>query len=336
MVVEASQGLLVGLRRMGETTTRMMTPSLVVRSTVMPSLIVLNFAMLGLGACASRPAVSVVEDEPATEPGAAPVQQYQEQPVPEGDWRPHWLARCAPPERLPTPVETCLAESRSLLRMGVGSDAIMELELCLAEQGVFGQLLLTLAQLYVLAGQGEPELLPTDGPAADVGDWSRNQERLLGRAEALLAEAGQLRLDDAVVDYLLADAARARAAFAAADSLFDAALGKCSRQRSIQLLRVYQQLNNNPARLQSDVVPEYPAAANRAGISGDVVLDLLIDPRGRPVQFVTVASPDADLTAAAVQAVRSAEFAPAKVGKYPIWSWLRLSTRFALSGSGAS
>ena len=326
MVVEASRGLLVGLRRVGSIIARMMVLSLVV----------LNLAMLSLGACASRQAVSVAADEPAPEPGAAPVQLYQEHPAPEGDWRPHWLARCAPPERLPTPVETCLAESRSLLRMGVGSDAIMELELCLVDEGVFGQLLLTLAQLYVLAGQGEPELLPTDGPAADVGDWSRNQDRLLGRAEELLAEAAQLRPDDAVVDYLLADAARARAAFAAADSLFDTALGKCSGPRSIQLLRVYQQLNNNPARLQSDVVPEYPAAANRAGISGDVVLDILIDPRGRPVQFVTVASPDADLTAAAVRAVRSAEFAPARVGKYPIWSWLRLSTRFALSSGGAS
>ena len=67
-----------------------------------------------------------------------------------------------------------------------------------------------------------------------------------------------------------------------------------------------------------------------ARITGVVTLDLLLDPDGRPRQTVTVASPDPALTAAAEEVFRAAVYDPARLGKYPVWSWLRVSTHFAL------
>jgi hypothetical protein len=60
-------------------------------------------------------------------------------------------------------------------------------------------------------------------------------------------------------------------------------------------------------------------------------LDLLISPAGRVVQTITVSSPDRRLTALSEAALRRASFAPSKLGKYPIWSWIRIPTSFTLT-----
>ncbi len=237
---------------------------------------------------------------------------------------------------MPPAAEDALAESTELLGEWEGSDAIMVLELYLQEHDSEGLLLLALAQFYVLAGQGMPQLLPREGPAADVGDWSRNQARLLARAESLLQEAALLRPDDSAVEYLLADVARARGDTLTAQRTFQAGLHKCTLTRSFEILRHFQALNLHAARGLEQVTPVYPEQAWREGIQGEVMLDLLISPAGTVMQIEVLASPSLSLTAAAAAALRPARFAPARVGKYPIWSWFRVPVRFSVEEAAPS
>ena len=51
-------------------------------------------------------------------------------------------------------------------------------------------LIFLLAQIYVMAGQGEPHCQPLSGPAAPTGDWPRDQARWLERADLLLVSDG--------------------------------------------------------------------------------------------------------------------------------------------------
>jgi TonB family protein len=284
--------------------------------------------LLALGAGCAGPSVQRRPVPPAEPP---PGEYWREVPGPDGPWRPHLLSRCEDlRERPPAAVDRSLAVCADLYRAGEGSDAIAELELLLRTHPDEGLVLLTLGQLYLMAGQGEPELMPSEGPARDVGDWDRNQERLLARAEALLREAGRRRPDDGAVDYLLADVARARGDLEAAARLVDVGAAKCTLPASLRILKVYQGLFERPARLEQSVAPDYPLAAREAGLAGEVVLDLLISPRGAVVQLVPVASPGEELTRAAAAALSTARFTPARVGKYPVWSWLRVPTRFSL------
>ena len=163
-----------------------------------------------------------------------------------------------------------------------------------------------------------------------MGDWARNQARLLTRAESLLQEAALLRPDDSAVEYLLADVARARGDTLTAQRTFQAGLHKCTLTRSFEILRHFQVLNLYAARGLERVAPVYPEEALREGVQGEVVLDLLISPAGNVMQVEIVASPSPSFTAAAAAAMRPARFAPARVGKYPIWSWFRVPVRFCV------
>jgi len=130
------------------------------------------------GACAPAPQP---RETALPSPPTPEVSQWQEEPVPDGAWRPYLLKRCRQVDGMAPAAEQALAESTELLGEWEGSDAIMVLELYLQEHDREGLILLALAQFYVLAGQGTPQLLPREGPAADVGDWPRNQARLLAR-----------------------------------------------------------------------------------------------------------------------------------------------------------
>jgi TonB family protein len=279
-----------------------------------------------LAACAPAP---VPESAPApAAPG--PAEELDEKPVPDGNWREHRLAGCAEDVDVPTRVERYLGLCSEYFRDGSGSDAMIEMEMGLAAGHRHSLMLLTLGQLYLMAGQGQPELLPAEGPAADTGDWDRNQERLLRRARQLLEEARKTRPDDAAVDYLLADVHRAAGDAAAAERAMAAGLGKCTGGRSFRILRQYQLLNRYPAKYAGGPSPVYPPAAARDGVAGDVVLDLLLDPRGAVRQVVVVESPSGSLAEAAARSLRAGEFEVARIGKYPVWSWLRVTTAFNL------
>lgn len=211
-----------------------------------------------------------------------------------------------------------------------GSDAIMELEICLQGQPRDGLLLVTLGQMYLLGARGERALVPREGPAAATRQWSRTRERLLARAEWLLREAQTVRPDDGSVEYLMSDLQSARGDTAAAALSLAEGTRKCLLPRSLEILRRYQGLQGRPARLVSRVVPDYPEAAGREGKSGQVDLDLLINPAGLVVQTVILSSPDPRLTAAASAALRAARFEPARLGEYPVWAWLRVPVPFTI------
>ncbi len=259
--------------------------------------------------------------------------EFNEVPGPDADFRPHLLSGCQRDADVPMSVERYLGLSSEFFRDGSGSDGMIELEMGLAGGLRHPLMLLTLGQQYLMAGQGDPALLPVEGPAADVGDWPRNQKRLLGRARELLLECLEKRPNDAAVDYLLADVARAEEKFDEAAEWVWRGEQKCTGGRSFRILKGYQLLYDYPPKYLGGVGPEYPAAALEAAITGDVVLDLLLDPRGSVRQAVVVESPSPDLTQAAENSLEQGVFEAARIGKYPIWSWLRVRTAFHLEGS---
>jgi len=259
-------------------------------------------------------------------------EDLRETPVPEGKWRAHRLAECREDTDVPQVVERYLGICSEYFREGSGSDGMIEMELGIEEGHRHSLMLLTLGQLYLMAGQGDPDLLPVEGPAADVGDWGRNRTRLLRRAAGLLQEAAETRLDDAAVDYLLADVARARGDQARAAELGASGMLKCTGGRSFGILWQYQKLNNYSPRYLGGSSPEFPQAALNKGVEGDVILDILLSPAGEVRQFAVVESPGESLTRAAEASLRKGRFEAARVGKYPIWSWLRVTTAFNLEG----
>lgn len=301
-----------------------------IRNTVVrlvSALTVLLIVALAQPGCGPRPGAHT----------AAPIRasmeatQLEETPAPREGWRGHRLEHCAPDRPAPQDIEALLAVSAELYGEGSGSDGMIELEMALAEGKRHPLLLLVLGQLYLMAGQGEPALLPSEGPAADSGDWATNKPRLLKRAEDLLHESGESLTDDAAVDYLLADVARAAGRLTEADALVIRGWDKCTGGRSFGILRGYQQLGRYPAKVTAAGSPEYPSDAVTRGVSGTVTLDVLLDPAGEVRQVVTVTSPDPALTTAAAAVFRAASYEAARVGKYPVWAWLRVSTSFALA-----
>lgn len=267
------------------------------------------------------------------EPALGPVDfvgSLHETPAPDGAWRGHHLKECQVAQDVPRRVENLLALSAQFFREGSGSDGMIELEMALEEGVRHGLIDLTLAQLYLLAGQGEPALLPNDGPAADVGNWKQNKKRLLNRARTLLYRAQAAMPHDGIVDHLLADVARAENQVDLAADFSAQAQGKCMGGRTMTILRQYQQLNRYPARFLGGAVVEYSEDALARGVSGDVTLDLLLDPSAQIRQAVVLDSPDAALTRSALKALRESNFEAARVGKYPVWAWLQVTIAFNL------
>lgn len=294
---------------------------------------VLLTILVAAAGCATAPAPPApATAPPAVEPVAAAPADLSEVPAPPGAWREHRLARCRADLEVPAGVEKLLSAASELHRERSGSDAIVELELALSRGERHPLLLAALGQFYLLAGQGEPSLLPKEGPARDVGDWKRNQERLLGRARLLLSEAAAAWDDDAGLDYLLADVARAAGDTIRAADLVASAAGKCTGGRTFGLMRFYQQLNRYPARHEGGPAPDYPAEAMENREQGEVVVDLLLDPAAAVRQVHIVSSPSASLSESAAACLRAGRFTAARLGKYAVWSWLRVTVAFRLEG----
>ncbi len=278
-----------------------------------------------LASCASGPA-----PPPATGPAPPGAGLLQETVVVDGPFREHRLARCEEEPAVPRAVERYLSTCAEFFRGGSGSDGMIEMEMGLEQGHRHSLMLLTLGQLYLLAGQGNPDLLPVEGPAADLGSYARNKPRLLGRAHKLLTQALAKRPQDAAVEYLLADVARTRGDFELAASLAARGQQKCTGGRSFRILQMYQELYQHPPRYLGGPPPEFPQAAVNKGIDGDVVLDLLLSPAGQVRQYSVVESPAESLTRASWQSLREGQFEAARVGKYAVWSWLRVTTAFNL------
>ncbi len=253
-----------------------------------------------------------------------------EMPPPDGEWRLHRLARCAEHPQLAESSREAMVEALDLFHIQNGGDGIDVLESALAVDSDQPWLQLLLAQIYVMAGQGEPHCQPTGGPTAPSGNWSRDQARWLDRADELLADLKNVWPDDGLVDFLRADGARAGDDPEKAAEFDHMGRSGCSYRESLQFVRALRDLRTRPARVLEPIVPEYPSECARQGIQGLVMLDLLIDPRGRAVEVAVVGPADRRLAKAARMAADGGGYQAAQLGYYPVWSWLRVPVQFTL------
>lgn len=80
-----------------------------------------------------------------------------------------------------------------------------------------------------------------------------------------------------------------------------------------------------------NIRPEYPKGARRRGEQGDVVMEIAIDESGTVTSVrVLSSSGSAELDEAAVKAVKSAGFVPARSGRENVASTARLTLTFRL------
>jgi protein TonB len=81
------------------------------------------------------------------------------------------------------------------------------------------------------------------------------------------------------------------------------------------------------------VNPEYPPIAQRAGISGEVVAQLLvgIDGRVEEVQIVEVSQPGVGFERATEDAVRQWRYRPATKHGVKVRAWVRITVKLSLS-----
>lgn len=79
--------------------------------------------------------------------------------------------------------------------------------------------------------------------------------------------------------------------------------------------------------------PRYPQAARRNGDEGTVMLRVLVNPEGAPVQVeLDRSSGSSPLDSAAVDAVRNWRFVPARRGTQNVEGWVRVPIVFRLEG----
>lgn len=83
-------------------------------------------------------------------------------------------------------------------------------------------------------------------------------------------------------------------------------------------------------RLLSEVQIPYPPGAKERGVTGAVVLDLLIDEKGVVRQVTLVSGPDEELNRVAIEAIKRFRFAPAEIEKKPVAVKIRYAYRFVL------
>ena len=79
------------------------------------------------------------------------------------------------------------------------------------------------------------------------------------------------------------------------------------------------------------IKPEYPKGARQRGEQGDVVIEMTVNSKGGVDKASVVTSSGyAELDEAALRAVRSAKFTPAKSGRESVASTARLTLTFKL------
>lgn len=83
-------------------------------------------------------------------------------------------------------------------------------------------------------------------------------------------------------------------------------------------------------KLKSEVRIPYPVEAKKAGIEGPVVMDLLIDDQGKVRQVELIKGPGFGLNEAALAALKSFEFTPARIADKNVAVKIRYTYRFVL------
>ena len=75
--------------------------------------------------------------------------------------------------------------------------------------------------------------------------------------------------------------------------------------------------------------PKFSALAYQKGVEGQVVIQVQIDPAGKPVQTVVLRSTNDLLIQPIIEAVMSSQFAPAEMTSGPVTAWLTIPFKFA-------
>jgi TonB family protein len=83
-------------------------------------------------------------------------------------------------------------------------------------------------------------------------------------------------------------------------------------------------------KLVSEVRVPYPAAAKQAGLSGAVVMDLLIDENGKVREALLVEGPGGGLNEAALEGIKQFQFSPAEIEGKKVAVRIRYAYRFVL------
>ena len=79
--------------------------------------------------------------------------------------------------------------------------------------------------------------------------------------------------------------------------------------------------------------PQFPEAAQRAAIEGEVVARVLIDTAGRPVKAKIVSSSNSVFNDAVIEAVMHSQYSPGVMPSGPVTTWLSIPFTFKRSGS---
>ncbi|MFC1485959.1 energy transducer TonB [Candidatus Latescibacterota bacterium] len=82
-----------------------------------------------------------------------------------------------------------------------------------------------------------------------------------------------------------------------------------------------------PPRRVTNVVPEYPPLALRAGIEGTVIIKALVNVRGTVDSVTVVDGPEVFRNAASVAAATT-NFSPARINNRPVACWVIMQYRF--------
>ena len=82
--------------------------------------------------------------------------------------------------------------------------------------------------------------------------------------------------------------------------------------------------------LKSEVRVPYPREAKKRGISGSVIMNLLIDTLGKVREVSLIEGPNPELNAAALAAAKGFQFSPAMIQKQPVAVRIRYKYNFVL------
>ena len=88
---------------------------------------------------------------------------------------------------------------------------------------------------------------------------------------------------------------------------------------------------DDPPVAMSPIRPKYPEIAQEAGIEGVVVVQAFIDEKGRVKETIILKGvPNTGLDEAAMEAIRSTRFRPAKQRERSVGVWISIPVNFRL------
>jgi len=86
----------------------------------------------------------------------------------------------------------------------------------------------------------------------------------------------------------------------------------------------------HPPEIGKTIEPEYPRQALRQGLEGSVVLKILVDMKGRPVQIVVAQSDAAVFDSSAIEAAKQFVYLPAIRDNMPVNAWMTYKVQFRI------